>query len=110
MSVKTLGVNGILSNTLTKNYLVTLGYDYDNGEVPPRGGRDTKTLPRNLFVRDHNGNLLRIFKLDEPTLRLSGCGKDNILYAIIAPQVPDRDESASEFELVRIDLDKAMGK
>lgn len=107
-SVKTIGVNGILSNTLTKNYLVAIGYDYDNGEVPPRGGRDTKTLPRNLFVRDHNGNLLRIFRLDEPTLRLSGCGKDNILYAIIAPQDPDRDESQSEFELVRIDLEKAM--
>ena len=107
-SVKTLGVNGIFSNTLTKDYVVAYGYDYDNGEVPPRGGRDTKTLPRTLFVRDYNGKLLRIFRMDEPTLRLTSCGKDNILYAITAPQ--GRDESASEYEIVRIDLDKAMGK
>lgn len=95
--------------TLTKNYLVTFDYDYDHGEQPFQGGEMSKR-PSTLFVRDHNGNLLRIFKLDEPTLRLTGCGKDNILYAIIAPQDPDRDESASEYELVRIDLDKVMGK
>lgn len=94
---------------LTKNYLVTLDYDYDKGEQPAHG-RDNKTRPHTLFIRDHNGNLLRIFQLDEPTLRLTGCGKDNILYAIIAPQDADRDESESEYELVRIDLGKAMGK
>ena len=93
---------GFKTCKLTKNYLVTLDYDYDKGEQP------TQDKPRTMFIRDHNGNLLRIFKLDEPTLSLTGCGKDNILYAIIAPQDPDRDESQSEFELVRIDLEKAM--
>ena len=101
--------DGFWNCTLTKNYLVTLDYDCEKGETPTHG-RDKSTLPRTLFVRDHSGNLLRIFKFDEPTLRLSGCGKDNILYAIIAPQDPDRDESASEFELVKIDLDEAMKK
>lgn len=100
--------DGYFSCTLTKNYLLSLDYDYDKGEVAPKSDSDMKTLPRTLFVRDHNGNMLRIFKLNEPTFRLSGCGKDNILYAITAPQ--GRDESASEFEIVRIDLDKAMGK
>ena len=97
---------GFFTCTLTKNYFVTLDYDYDKGEEG--NARDNSSLPRTLFVRDHNGNMLRIFKLDEPTLRLTSCGKDNILYAIIAPQDPDRDESASEYELVRIDLEKAM--
>ena len=101
--------DGFFTCKLTKNYLVTLDFDSDKGEKSYHG-RDLSKLPRTLFVRDHNGNLLRIFKLDEPTLRLTGCGKDNILYAIIAPQDPDRDESASEFEIVRIDLDKVMGK
>ena len=100
--------DGFFSCTLTKNYFVMLDYDYDKGEEGH--ARDNSSLPRTLFVRDHNGNMLRIFKLNEPTLRLSGCGKDNILYAIIAPQDSDRDESASEYELVRIDLDKVMGK
>ena len=99
--------DGFFTCKLTKNYLVTLDYDCDKGEQPVHA-RNSSELPRTLFVRDHNGNLLRIFKLNEPTLRLSGCGKDNILYAIIAPQDPDRDESASEYELVRIDLEKAM--
>lgn len=101
--------DGFSRCNLTKNYLVTLDYDYDKGEQPAHG-RDNKTRPHTLFVRDHNGNLLRIFQLDKHTLRLTGCGKDNILYAIIAPQDPDRDESESEYELVRIDLGEAMGK
>lgn len=100
---------GFLRCKLTKNYLVTLDYDYDKGEQPPHG-HDKGSVPHTLFVRDHNGNLLRIFQLDEPTLSLTSCGKDNILYAIIAPQDPDRDESESEYELVRIDLGEAMGK
>ncbi len=99
--------DGFSSCKLTKNYLVTLDYDYDKGEQPT-SGHGTGNVPHTLFIRDHNGNLLRIFQLDEPTLSLTGCGKDNILYAIIAPQDPDRDESESEYELVRIDLGKAM--
>lgn len=101
--------DGFWNCTLTKNYLVTLDYDYDKGEQPT-SGHGTGNVPHTLFIRDHNGNLLRIFQLDEPTLSLTGCGKDNILYAIIAPQDPDRDESESEYELVRIDLGEAMGK
>ena len=97
--------DGFWNCSLTKNYLVTLDYDCDKGEKKTHG-REKSSLPRTLFVRDHSGNMLRIFKLNEPTLRLSGCGKDNILYAITAPQ--GRDESASEYEIVRIDLDKAM--
>ena len=89
-----------LGYALTKDYIVTLDYDYAIGEKPAQG-RDMKALPRTLYVRDHNGKLLRIFKLDVPTLRLSGCGKDNVIYAITAPL---------EFELVRIDLGEAMRK
>ena len=100
--------DGFFSCTLTKNYFVTLDYDYDKGEEG--NARDNSSLPRTLFVRDHGGNMLRIFKLDEPVFRLTGCGKDNILYAVIAPQDPDRDESDSEYEIVRIDLGKAMKK
>lgn len=99
--------DGFWNCSLTKNYLVTLDYDCDKGEKNTHG-REKSSLPRTMFVRDHSGNLLQIFKLNEPTLRLSGCGKDNILYAITAPQ--GRDESESEYELVRIDLGKAMGK
>lgn len=89
-----------LGYALTKDYIVTLDYDYAIGEKPAQG-RDMKALPRTLYVRDHNGKLLRIFKLDVPTLRLTGCGKDNVIYAITAPL---------EFELVKIDLSEVMKK
>lgn len=83
---------------LTKDYMVDLSYDFEMGEARSLG-RDFNNLPHILFVRDHQGNLLRMFDLKKPALRMAGCGNDNVLYAIIADE---------EWTLIRIDLNKLM--
>lgn len=90
--------NTSMAFALTKDYMVDLSYDFEKGEAPSPG-RDFNNLPHVLFVRDHQGNLLRMFDLQKPTLRVAGCGNDNVLYAIIVDE---------EWVLVRIDLNKLM--
>jgi hypothetical protein len=89
---------GFLGAILTKDYFVTLDYNYEEGEIIPVG-RDLSKLPHTLFVRDHKGNLQKIYDIEARCLRLAGSGRDNVLYVIMAN--PD-------WTLARINLDSII--
>lgn len=68
---------------MSKDYIITLERDR---EVDPMDestvGRNASKCPRTVFLRDYNGNLLKIIDLGMPVMRITADLKSNALYAI----------------------------
>lgn len=68
---------------MSKDYIITLERDR---EVDPMNestvGRDASKCPRTVFLRDYDGNLLKIIDLGMPTMRITADPERNVLYAI----------------------------
>ena len=68
---------------MSKDYIITLERDR---EVDPMDestvGRNASKCPRTVFLRDYDGNLLRIIDLGMPTMRITADPETNVLYAI----------------------------
>lgn len=68
---------------MSKDYIITLERDR---EVDPMDestvGRNASKCPRTVFLRDYDGNLLKIIDLGMPVMRITADPKRNVLYAI----------------------------
>lgn len=82
--------------TITKDYIVCVGYDTENGEA--FNSKNPFTM-HTLFIRDYNGNLLGTFDIKKAIRCISGNECDNTLYLII---------ENPEFSLAKIDLNNII--
>lgn len=72
-------LKGFSDICFTKDYIVAL---VNEGMKVNEGGRDIKYVPKTLFVLDYQGNFLKKYHLDIPTLRISASLDSNTIYAI----------------------------
>jgi hypothetical protein len=75
---------GSLNTTLTKDYIVSVEYDYDNEKVELPKGRDVSKLPHCLFLRNYDGELVRKLDLCMPIMRVAGDVKSNEIFIVVA--------------------------
>lgn len=68
---------------MSKDYIITLERDREVDPVDESMvGRNASKCPRTVFLRDYDGNLLKIIDLGMPTMRITADPETNVLYAI----------------------------
>ncbi len=75
---------GAVDVALTKDYIVSVEYDYNNGDdVVLNGNPDDFKYPHCLFVRDYKGTLLKIVDFDFQIKSISGDCENNDIYCLV---------------------------